>query len=59
LLVVTDGFYEWRNDGSKKQPFFIHRPDDRPFAFACLWEHWRRGELVIESCTTITTEQTS
>lgn len=55
-LVVTDGFYEWQKVGSKKQPYFIHRPDDRPFAFAGLWEHWRRGELAIDSCTIITTE---
>src|SRR5687767_10891235 len=41
-LVVADGFYEWKKIGSKKQPYFIRRPDDRPFAFAGLWDHWRR-----------------
>jgi putative SOS response-associated peptidase YedK len=55
-LVVADGFYEWQKVGSKRQPFYIHRPDGRPFAFAGLWEHWRRGELMIDSCTIITTE---
>ena len=24
----------------KKQPFYIHRPDDEPLVFAGLWEHW-------------------
>jgi putative SOS response-associated peptidase YedK len=42
-LVPADGFYEWRaTPGQKaKQPFFIHRPDGAPFAFAGLWEWWR------------------
>ena len=41
-LVVADGFYEWQNlaDGGK-QPYYLTLPDDRPFAFAGLWEVWR------------------
>lgn len=55
-LVVADGFYEWCKTGGGKQPFFIHRADDRPIAFAGVWEAWRdpAGELV-QSCTIITT----
>ncbi len=64
-LVVADGFYEWKKSGPTKrpvkQPYFIHRGDDRPFAFAGLWETWRgpRGAELptpIESCTILTTE---
>jgi len=55
-LVVADGFFEWKRDGRRKQPFYIARRDGRPFGFAGLWEHWRRGELAIDSCTVITTE---
>ena len=39
-LVVADGFYEWQRTGGRKQPYFIRMHDDRPFAFAGLWESW-------------------
>jgi putative SOS response-associated peptidase YedK len=47
-LIPVDGFYEWQQlsggGRGKKQPYFIHRPDDGPFAFAGLWESWRQSE---------------
>jgi putative SOS response-associated peptidase YedK len=55
-LVPADGFYEWKKEGSRKQPVYIRRKDGQPFAFAGLWEEWERGGEVIESCTIITTE---
>ena len=55
-LVVADAFYEWRKLDGRKQPYLIHLRDDRPFAFAGLWERWDRGGEPIESCTIITTE---
>ncbi|MFP5255598.1 MAG: SOS response-associated peptidase [Acidimicrobiia bacterium] len=62
-LIPADGFYEWRKDPhasprAKKQPFFIHRPDGEPYAFAGLWEVWRgpeRDQEPLRSCTIITT----
>jgi putative SOS response-associated peptidase YedK len=43
-IIPADGFYEWRASASgskaKKQPYYIHRPDGEPFAFAGLWEKW-------------------
>src|SRR5215211_7409131 len=36
-LVPAGGFYEWRKDGSTKQPFLIRRRDKAPIAFAGLW----------------------
>jgi putative SOS response-associated peptidase YedK len=55
-LVPADGFYEWRHQGRKKQPFFIHKPEREPFAFAGVWDRWINpdGE-VIDSCAIVTT----
>jgi putative SOS response-associated peptidase YedK len=56
-LVAADGFYEWQRRGKQKQPYFVRIRDDRPFAFAGLWETWQGPDLSsIESCTLLTTE---
>jgi len=56
-LVAADGFFEWQRTGKQKQPHFIHMRDDRPFAFAGLWETWQAADRSrIESCTLLTTE---
>ena len=54
-LVPADGFYEWRKEGTKKQPVYVRRKDGLPFAFAGLWERWEREGEVIESCAILTT----
>ncbi|MDZ4826893.1 MAG: SOS response-associated peptidase [Actinomycetota bacterium] len=55
-IVPADGFYEWQAiEGRKqKQPWFIHRTDGEPFAFAGLWERW--GEDDLRTFAIITTE---
>ena len=59
-LIPASGFYEWRRiDGKKKQPYFIHRSDGLPMAFAGLWDTWapnNQEEHAITTCTIITTE---
>ena len=54
-LVVADGFYEWQRQDGWKRPFFVHRKDDRPFAFAGLWDCWEKDEPPIYSCVFLTT----
>ncbi len=64
-IIPADGFYEWqKRPGQKtKQPYFIHRPDGEPYAFAGLWETWKgpdgKGDEVLRSCTIITTTPNS
>jgi putative SOS response-associated peptidase YedK len=61
-LILADGFYEWKqNPGMKsKQPVYIRLINDRPFAFAGLWEIWKSPqESEVRSCTIITTQPNS
>jgi putative SOS response-associated peptidase YedK len=63
-LIPADGFYEWRTEEGRKQPFRIGMKGGAPFAFAGLWERWTApaastgiaaGE-VVETFTILTTE---
>jgi putative SOS response-associated peptidase YedK len=56
-LVPADGFYEWQRIERRRQPYFIHRPDGRPLAFAGLWSGWRDPETneVRRTFTIVTT----
>ena len=61
-ILPADGFYEWqeREDRKKKQPFYIHDPEDLPLAFAGIWGVWRpKDEPDAEplfTCAILTTE---
>jgi putative SOS response-associated peptidase YedK len=58
-LIIADGFYEWKGPKGRKQPMFITLPQEKPFAFAGLWETWGKKEAkdsLYKSCTIITTE---
>ena len=54
---MADGFYEWQRTGARKQPYFIHMRDDRPFALAGLWESWEGADhSALETCAILTTD---
>ncbi len=59
-LIPADGFYEWEKAGKVRLPWFVHRTDGNPMAFAGLWASWRdrnapdRPRLL--TCTIITTD---
>jgi putative SOS response-associated peptidase YedK len=55
-LVVADGFYEWKKTNGPKQPYFIHVKGGEPFAFAGLWERWKREGKETQSCSIIVTD---
>jgi putative SOS response-associated peptidase YedK len=56
-LVPVDGFYEWRREGSVRQPYRIFRADGRPLALAGLWSGWRNPDTdeVRRTFTIVTT----
>jgi len=54
-LVVADGFYEWRKDGPRKVPYFIHLRSGRPFGFAGIWSlHRTDAQQRIATCAIVT-----
>lgn len=54
-LVVADGFYEWRKEGSARLPYFIRLASRRPFAMAAVWERWTGGGgTPLVSCAIVT-----
>ncbi len=57
-LVVADGFYEWRHAQGRKVPYLVRLRSRSPFAFAGLWEQWRRDATssLVETCAIITTD---
>ena len=54
-LIPADGFYEWKRDGARKQPYYAHSASG-PVAFAGLWESWTgpNGEE-LETAAIVTT----
>jgi SOS response associated peptidase (SRAP) len=59
-LVPADVFYEWRRSEKRKQPFAIAFTNQRPFAFAGLWDSWKAEDgTPIESFTIATTKPNS
>lgn len=58
-LVLADGFYEWRKLNGKRTgiPMRFMLKTREPFAFAGLWDAWKRPEGdILFSFTIITTE---
>ena len=56
-LLIATGFYEWKKEGTRKQPYLICLKGSEPFAFAGLWSRWQPADAdPIDSATIITTE---
>ena len=57
-IILSDGYFEWKQENKAKTPYFIRMKNGEPFAFAGLWDKWtneQTGESIISS-TIITTE---
>jgi putative SOS response-associated peptidase YedK len=49
--------HEWRKEGKRKVPMWVHLKNREPFALAGLWDVWRKPDgKRVESFTIITTE---
>lgn len=58
-LVPADGFYEWpkRQGGRARNPVRIVQKEGALFAFAGLWDRWKKADGgVLESFTIVTTQ---
>lgn len=55
-LVPASGFYEWKRENGRKQPYFILLRAGKLFAFAGLWESWiDPAGSAVETCALLTT----
>jgi putative SOS response-associated peptidase YedK len=56
-LVPASGFYEWKKDGKRKIPYYIHLKESSLFAIAGLYDVWYDAfNEVHPTYTIITTE---
>ncbi len=56
-LIIADGFYEWKQEGNKKVPWYFYLKSGEPFGLAGLYESWMSPEKeLMKTCTIITTE---
>jgi putative SOS response-associated peptidase YedK len=57
-IVPVDSFYEWKREGSVRQPYRVVREDGLPLALAGLWAGWRdpsaEAERVVRTFTIVT-----
>lgn len=56
-VVPVEAFYEWRREGTVRQPYTIASADGLPLALAGLWDGWRdpATETVRRTFTIVTT----
>ena len=55
-IVLSDGYYEWKQSGGRKVPFFIQKRDGGPMLFAGLWTTWSISSKRIATYTILTTK---
>ncbi|WP_411734949.1 SOS response-associated peptidase [Paenibacillus sp. M2] len=59
-IIPTNGFYEWKKEGTAKQPMRILMKDDSIFSLAGLYDTWTDPDgNKLSTCTIITTAPNS
>ena len=54
-LIPTTGFYEWRTEGGRKQPYLFQRADGAPFVFAGILDFYATDGGSAQACAILTT----
>lgn len=55
-LAPADGFYDWKDEGGRRRPYYVCRKGGGPLAFAGLWDAWTgpNGEEMDTVCIVTT-----
>ncbi|MCX8955188.1 SOS response-associated peptidase [Ruegeria sp. NA] len=55
-LIIATGFYEWtKTEQGTRLPWYIHRQDKAPIAFAGVWQDWGPESERQGTCAIVTT----
>jgi len=55
-IIPASGFYEWMEEGGKKQPRYLRMKHGPLMGFAGIWDRWTGpGGETVESCSILTT----
>ena len=55
-VVISDGYYEWKQNSGHRGPYFIRRTDGHLLLFAGLWTIWRSPTGLMLTYTIVTTK---
>ncbi|HEY7300352.1 MAG TPA: SOS response-associated peptidase [Xanthobacteraceae bacterium] len=55
-VIPAEGFYEWREEDGKKQPYFFSRKDGKPIMFAGIWDYSDVKDEAVPSFAILTDE---
>ena len=55
-IILSDGYYEWKQSGGRKVPFFIQKKDGGLMLFAGLWTTWSMSSKKVFTYTILTTK---
>ncbi len=53
-IVISDGYFEWKKNGSKKQPFYIRLPKGELLLMAGLYDIWKGADSELFTFSVIT-----
>ena len=55
-IVPVSGFFEWKAESGKKQPYYFHIANGSPMCFAGIWETWKAPDsTILETFSILTT----